>query len=209
MIRAIFFDGGGVIAHFDPGVIDAYERAHGLGGGEVVRVLYEGTDWIDAERGTLDEDTWLMNGLTRFRAEGRPLEFRDLRETWDKAFLKLDRQVLALVERLAESYRVGLLTNSSSSQQALERKLAGAGILNLWHTIVNSSDVGVTKPDERIYKIAAARFGLEPAECIHIDDKAENVAGAVAAGFSAIHFTGDFGALEARLQAIGVEIGTD
>jgi FMN phosphatase YigB (HAD superfamily) len=82
------------------------------------------------------------------------------------------------------------VTNSSSSQQRLEEKLAGAGILHTWHVIVNSAEEGVAKPDARIYAIAAQRIGVEPSECVHIDDKWENVVGAWAAGFSAIHYTG-------------------
>lgn len=206
MIRGIFFDGGGVIAHFDEDVIRSYERVHGLAYGDVMDVLYSGTDWMDAERGALDEDEWLKRALARLAEGVAPLEFQDLRETWDKAFLKLDRQMIGLVEVLARSYPIGLLTNSSSSQQALKRKLSTVGILGLWDTIVNSSDVGVAKPDERIYKIAADCLGLQPEECVHIDDKLENVAGAKSAGFQAIHYAGDLLALRANLRRLGIAL---
>jgi putative hydrolase of the HAD superfamily len=206
MIRGIFFDGGGVIAHFDEEVIRTYERQHGLEPGDVVRILYDGPEWKDAELGALDENTWLRVGLRRLEELAGPLQFQDLRDAWDRAFLKLDASVLGLAQSLAKSFKVGLLTNSSSPQPDLERKLGSVGILNVWHTIVNSSDVGVAKPDKRIYRIASARFGLTPPECVHIDDKIENVEGAAAAGFSAIHHTGDSAALERQLRLLGVAV---
>lgn len=206
MIRGVFFDGGGVISHFDEDLIGWYEREHSLQPSAVVRALYDGQGWKDAERGAITEDTWLEGGLRRLEEVAGPLDFQSFREVWDRCFLKLDERVLGLARRLAENYKVGLLTNSSSSQADIERKLSTVGILGIWHTIVNSSDVGVSKPDRRIYAIAAGRFGLEPSECVHIDDKIENVSGATSAGFSAIHFEGDTAALIQALRVLGVDI---
>ncbi len=48
--------------------------------------------------------------------------------------------------------------------------------------VVVSGDEGVTKPDPAIYAIALARFGLGPGEAAFVDDRADNVAAADAAG---------------------------
>ena len=125
MIRAIFFDGGGVISHFDEEVISTLEREHGLREGDVLKALYSGREWMDAETGATGENAWLDVGIGRLAKSTRSLTFQDLRNAWDKAFLKVDRQVLSLAEALSKSYRIGLLTNSSSSQRDLEEKLAG------------------------------------------------------------------------------------
>ncbi|MBX9452244.1 MAG: HAD-IA family hydrolase [Mesorhizobium sp.] len=53
-----------------------------------------------------------------------------------------------------------------------------------------SGEVGLTKPDERIYRLHADTFGLTPATTLFIDDSAKNVEGAKGAGWNAVLFTG-------------------
>jgi putative hydrolase of the HAD superfamily len=43
------------------------------------------------------------------------------------------------------------------------------------------------KPEERIFRLATKLIGLEPAQCVFIDDIAENVAAAQAAGLVGVH----------------------
>jgi len=204
MIRAIFFDGGGVISHFDEELIITFEREQGLQRGDVLKALYTGREWIDAEMGVMDEDAWLQICARRLAGSAGPVSFGDLRDVWGRAFLKIDQQVLALARALSTAFRVGLFTNSSSSRQRLEEKLARVDILDVWHVIVISSEEGVAKPDPRIYAIAAQRIGAEPTEWVHIDDKWENVVGAREAGFQAIHHTANYAELVARLDDLGV-----
>lgn len=77
-------------------------------------------------------------------------------------------------------------------------------IHDLFEVIVNSARVGVAKPDARIYHHAAKAIGLDPSACLHIDDLPHNIAGAQAAGFQAVHYNGDFAALERDLRAAGL-----
>jgi putative hydrolase of the HAD superfamily len=206
MIKAIFFDGGGVISHFDENVIDDFEQEQGLREGEIWNALYSGSEWKQAELGAIDEDTWFAAGIERLSGWGNRVAMGDLRAVWGKCFLKIDTEVLALAQDLSKSYRVGLLTNSSSSQAHLEEKLASAGLYDVWHTVVNSAHVGVAKPDVRIYEIAARQIGMAPSECLHIDDKPENVAGAQEAGFQGIHHDRDCAALESSLRRLGIRL---
>jgi hypothetical protein len=70
VIRAIFFDGGGVISHFDEELIRTFEREQGLQHGEILKTLYSGREWIDAELGVMDEDAWLRIGVRRLAESG-------------------------------------------------------------------------------------------------------------------------------------------
>jgi HAD superfamily hydrolase (TIGR01509 family) len=69
-------------------------------------------------------------------------------------------------------------------------------------TIV-SGEVGLLKPDPRIFELLCARAGVVPADCVFIDDSAKNVAGAQAVGMDGIHFT-DPAALHAALAERGL-----
>lgn len=58
---------------------------------------------------------------------------------------------------------------------------------DVFDAIVLSGQVGLAKPDVRIFHLAAARIGVPPADCVFVDDLIGNVRGAVAAGMVAIH----------------------
>ncbi|MCI1635346.1 HAD family hydrolase [Bifidobacterium sp.] len=68
----------------------------------------------------------------------------------------------------------------------------------LLRDIVISSEVSLAKPDPRIYKLAAQRFGVDIHSCIFVDDTQENVDAAQTIGMQAIHFT-DAASLRAHL----------
>ena len=75
--------------------------------------------------------------------------------------------------------------------------------LDWFEDILISGAVGVIKPDPQIFKIALARFAIDPARAIYIDDVAANAAAAGKFGIHAIHFTGP-NALRAEITALGL-----
>ena len=78
-----------------------------------------------------------------------------------------------------------------------------AAIFDLFADIVVSGDERLVKPDPAIYALALARFGLAAGEAVFIDDRADNIRGAEAAGMQGHLFVGaaDLGA---RLTALGL-----
>jgi len=68
----------------------------------------------------------------------------------------------------------------------------GAGLRDLGggrfvDVVVLSGDVGVAKPDPRSYLLVAQQLGLQPEQCVFVDDLVANVRGAVAAGMVGVH----------------------
>ncbi|MFD7654385.1 HAD-IA family hydrolase [Actinosynnema sp. NPDC059797] len=57
----------------------------------------------------------------------------------------------------------------------------------LFDVVVTSGDVGIAKPDRRVYLLVAELLGLAPDECVFVDDLAVNVRGAVATGMVGVH----------------------
>lgn len=90
----------------------------------------------------------------------------------------LERQIVPLpgaTEALAEAGRrgrVGLLSNCSSDVPAV---FAETGLAPLVDDAVFSCSVGLAKPDERIFHLAAERLGLPPDRCLFVDDREENL----------------------------------
>jgi len=110
-------------------------------------------------------------------------------ERWDETLagaITPSVEVLAyLRERGTPCYA---LTNFSPEK--LQRARARFGFLDWFRDIVVSGEVGLVKPDPRIYHLAVERFGLDPAATVYIDDQPANVAAARDLGMVALHFTG-------------------
>ena len=93
---------------------------------------------------------------------------------------------------------LALLTNNVAEWRPHWRaKLAAAGGLSLFDVVIDSSEVGMRKPEERIYHHTVGalneRLGLRlaPPDCLFIDDFEQNVAGAEAVGMRTLLATHD------------------
>jgi HAD superfamily hydrolase (TIGR01509 family) len=119
------------------------------------------------------------------------------------AVTRLDRAVVALIDRLHEHYRTALLSNAPSAlirdilrEHDLERR---------FDEIVVSSEVGLTKPDPKIFALVLDRLAVPASEALFIDDSEHHVAGAEAAGIQSIQFL-SAGQLKADLTDLGLKL---
>jgi len=201
-IAAVFFDFGGVIAQFDREEVRRIEEKYGLPQGGLIPAIYGIPEWREVEVGRIPDEEWLEAVRRKLdEVAGRPVP--ELHEEWRQMWAGLDEDVVRLAQRLRGPYRVGLISNSTKrlEKELLERN----GVHHLFDVVINSARVGVAKPDARIYHLAAEQIGAQPARCVHIDDLQENVRGAQEAGFQAVHYRGDYPALERELREMGVE----
>ena len=96
--------------------------------------------------------------------------------------LGMERVVNQLKE---DGIKVGLLTNSVPEfWPVIERTIN----TKLFDCIVDSSQVGIRKPDERIYELTARKLGMSTRSCVMIDDLNHNVKGAEKTGMAGILF---------------------
>jgi 2-haloacid dehalogenase len=93
------------------------------------------------------------------------------------------------------------LTNWSAEKFPLAR--ARFSFLAWFEGVLVSGEVGLKKPDSRIFALAAERFSLDPAATLFVDDTAANVEAAAALGFRAYRFT-DPAALRRALTGCGL-----
>ena len=88
---------------------------------------------------------------------------------------------LALLEALKPRVRIGIVTNNRTSEQV--DKLRFLGMTPFVDELITSEEVGVTKPDPRIYEVALQRLGARPAETVMVGDNWQaDVLGALAGG---------------------------
>ncbi|AMJ65568.1 HAD family hydrolase [Hymenobacter sp. PAMC 26628] len=87
----------------------------------------------------------------------------------------------ALLEALKPHYRIGIVTNNRTAEQV--DKLRHLGMTQLVDALITSEDVGVLKPDPRIFQVALARLGARPAETVLVGDNwTADVLGALGVG---------------------------
>jgi putative hydrolase of the HAD superfamily len=208
---AIYFDLGNVLVGFShERMVRQMAEVAGVSPDLVRHVLFadEGPDcpqW-QVEDGRLDVDGYYeyVCERTGCRPDRRALEHAACDIFWP-----LD-ETGALVRRLAGAgHRLGILSNINPLHWGficdgrfplLQRAGEPGGPFEM---TVLSYEVGAMKPDPRIYAAAAARAGVPAGELFFVDDRAENVAGALAAGLDAVPFVG-VGQLIADLRERGV-----
>lgn len=96
----------------------------------------------------------------------------------------LNEEMLELVRELrGTGLRTGLLSNSWGVRDGYPRHLFG----ELFDDVVISGEVGMRKPEERIFRLAAGRLGLAPQTCVFVDDVEGNIVAARALGFATVH----------------------
>lgn len=94
-----------------------------------------------------------------------------------------DDEMLAAVLRVrAAGIATGLISNSWGTRR-YDRALLG----ELFDGVVISGEVGVRKPTPAIYELGAARIGLEPAQCVFVDDLEFNLEPAAELGMATVH----------------------
>jgi HAD superfamily hydrolase (TIGR01509 family) len=115
-------------------------------------------------------------------AAARALELRT--EMTRRALVPVQGALPLLGELRRRGLRIGLISNCSSEVGELWEDSPFAGCFD---AAVLSADVGLSKPDARIYRLALERLGAEPPDAIFVGDgESDELAGAEAAGMRAI-----------------------
>jgi HAD superfamily hydrolase (TIGR01509 family) len=195
-IQAIVFDIGRVLVGIDiPRGVRRLAQAAGVGEFEAEFALF-GPHYREFARGRL--------GPAGFheavcRAIGAPMGYEQFREAWCDMFAEMP-QMEPLVAALSHSYPLYLCSNTDPLHYAHVREQSP--ILGYARGAVLSYEVGHEKPAPEIYRELLARFGLSAQATLFIDDREENVAGALALGLSGLVFEG-----AEELRADLVEMG--
>ena len=99
---------------------------------------------------------------------------------------RCDDALVAFLRGLRPAYKTGILSNAwSDGRQIIAGKFALGDAVD---DLVVSAEVGVAKPDPRIYELATTRLGVRPDETIFVDDFVRNIDGARKFGMQAVHF---------------------
>ena len=146
--------------------------------------------------GILTEQTAEPRVLSRVPERLRDVASRLLYHWWDPRTMVEGME--ELVRKLKEAgFGIYLLSNASVAQPLYWEQLP---VSRYFDGTLISADVKVVKPMFEIYQLFTERFGLQPDECLFIDDQPMNVAAAIASGWEGIVFHGDVTELSQKLR---------
>jgi putative hydrolase of the HAD superfamily len=114
-------------------------------------------------------------------------------------------QSLALMARLAQSYKYLLATLNNESRELNLYRIEKFGLRNYFSVFFSSCFLGVQKPNAQIYRLALEVSQRAPEECVFIDDRSINLECARQLSMHTIHFLNAV-QMEADLGSLGVEV---
>jgi putative hydrolase of the HAD superfamily len=213
MIRAALFDFGGVILSSPFEAFSEFERQNDLPDGIIRQLNATNPDsnaWAKLERSEVD-----LGQFARIFSD----EARDAGHEIDGAAVlgllggSVRPTMVEAVRRCSERLITGLLTNNfvprgSGSDSDLAADPTGrasqiAEIMAMFDGIVESSKVGVRKPDQRFYEIACELLEIEPREAVFLDDLGVNLKPARAMGMITIKVDDPDTAIAELEQVVG------
>ena len=195
MTKAVLWDFGGVILSSPFDAFRRYEAEHGLPIDFIRGVNTtnpHSNAWALLERDEITADQFDVLFADESSALGHRVPGADV-----LSLLAGDIRpgMVAMLDRVKKAgYKVACLTNNvlgGDGERTADdaRSVAVAAIMNRFDVIVESSKVGVRKPEPRFYEIACEMLGVRPDECVFLDDLGINLKPAAAMGMITIKVT--------------------
>ncbi len=183
-IRAVIIDMGGVIVRTDnKEPRDRLAERLGLTREEINAVVFDSPSARLATLGKLPvEEHWAWVCRTFH------LRTEDAHSLEDEFFAgdSLDERLVDFLRSLKPSYMTALLSNAwSGLREKLDEEW---GILDAFDQVIISSEVGLAKPDPRIFALTLEKLKATPSEAVFVDDFLENTEAAAAAGLHTVRF---------------------
>src|SRR5262245_55554729 len=204
-VRAVIFDVGGVLVSSPFEAFARYEAANGLPDGLLRQLNATNPDdnaWAHLERGDVDLAGFAERYAAEAAAAGHTIDGRAV-----LALLggQLRPAMIEALRRCHERLKTAMLTNNfvigAPPAEGERGTGAMAELVELFDVVIESSRVGLRKPDPAIYRLVCGELGVEPAEAVFLDDLGVNLKPARALGMTTIK-VGDPDAAIAELEAV-------
>jgi putative hydrolase of the HAD superfamily len=202
MIRSVMFDFGGVLTSSPFEWFARYERLHGLPPGCIRALNATNPDtnaWARLERSEISFDEFCHE----FEAEAAAAGFSvDARAAMSGLSGTLRPEMVEVVRDCARRFSTACLTNNFVGSGAADREHI-AEVLDLFDLVLESSQLGIRKPDPRMYLIACERLGVDPSEVVYLDDLGVNLKPARQLGMTTIKVVDPQRAIDDLYAAVG------
>lgn len=184
MIKAVIFDLGGVVARDNPKAA-------------LSRIEFKGVRWDLALKGRIREEE-----VVKVIARKHGVKT-------DKIIALLGQrripnlEVIKLVKRLKKQYKLALVSNTLSS--TFRYRIKHYDLEKYFDVLICSAEVGLLKPDPKIFQLALQKLNVNPEEAVLIDDREANIKSVETLGMKGILYEED-NSLIRELRSIGIKL---
>ena len=197
MITNVVLDMGNVLLDFNPEFVLSKFCSSEEEKAVIRKELFEGPEWALGDKGDIkDKDRF---DLVKGRVPEKYHEaLKNCADHWDICMDPLPgaENFCRRVKELG--LRIYVLSNASDLFYTYFPKFLP---LEFFNGVFVSSDYLMLKPDVKIYETFLNKYGLDPKECLFVDDRKENVEGAKKAGMNGFCFKGDYDQVLSVLQS--------
>jgi FMN phosphatase YigB (HAD superfamily) len=168
---------------------------------QVLRELEADPRWPDWQEGRMTAREWHAHLAQKYQFSN---EFDEFCATWNSVLEPGTILPDALFDRLSESCRLALLSNTDPIHVA--HMEATFPFVHHFPVRIYSCRVGVSKPSPAIFHRALRELGALPEEVMFVDDVSDNVSAAAKLGIKAFHFISVDEFLD-QLRPLGITLG--
>ena len=190
MIEAVIWDFGGVFTTSPFEAFERYERDKGIPVGVIRKINstnHESNAWARFERAAIDFAGFDAAFAAEATVLGYEIPGRDV-----VALLAGDfrPEMIEALRRIKTRFKTGCITNNMPADArgatAPARSIYSREIMELFDIVIESSKIGIRKPDPRIYQMMCEKLGVKPDACVYLDDLGGNLKPARAMGMTTI-----------------------
>lgn len=199
-IRAVFFDFGGVIQRTE------YQapRQHlaerfGMDYDDIDRIVFASDSAQRASVGEIEEEAHWQNVLKRVK--GSEADVSVIKNEFFGGDV-IDLDLVNFIRSLRGKFHTGLISNAWSGLRSVLEK---EKLIDVFDTVIISAEVGMTKPEPGIFRLALEQAKVKAEEAVFVDDVQVNIDGCQEVGMRGVLFDDPHKAME-RLKEL-LEVG--
>ena len=189
----ILIDFDGVLRHWVGSEVNDAERTLGLASGTLFSLAFSHELLFPAITGEVTHEQWHERVKSKLVQRHTDEVASKLIKAWNEASWEIDFELLHSLKQLAPTCQYVLVTNATSR---LDADLKKTGLTSAFNVVVNSSKIGVAKPDLLFFRKALSVAGSQAFRSVFIDDNLDNVNAARSMGIDSIHHQDVFDTLE-------------
>ena len=209
---AVLWDFGGVILSSPFEAFNRYEAEAGLPKDFIRSLNARNPDtnaWAKMERSEVSLDGFVQLFEAESRAQGHEVDGWKILQALSG---DIRPQMVEALRRCKSAFRVACITNNMKSGEgpgmarSPDKAKAVAEIMSLFEHVVESSKLGLRKPDPKIYRHACDLLGVPPERCIYLDDLGVNLKPARAMGMQTIKVVDPDKAIDELEAMVGIKL---
>lgn len=198
-IHGLLCDLDGVVRLWPAHLVATAERTAGLPGGSILQTAFAADLLPLAITGRISDEAWRQEVSTRLQHAWPEADASLAVAEWSSSPGEVNQPVMALLQR--HRVPVALITNATTR---LPQDLSALGLTGAFEQVINSSVIGVAKPDQGIFAAALRALALPADQVLFIDDDPGHIAAAARLGMAGYLFHGNAQELEDLLRESGV-----